>query len=169
MSPKPTFELLFGYFIFSGISGLEARAARHNTKSTPTFFFLGGDDVFLVECMSLLFPRDLGVLQGKKNHTNNGSGVQSLKGGKRTTDSINTLQIDFWRPRRQSGEKSYPWHTYSWVWPIQCAFFLRDIRAASPKVGERAMYEGVQNLCWVGAHGMFYLSIRFHTPLWLSD
>ena len=27
ISPKPTFELLFGYFIFSGISGLVARAA----------------------------------------------------------------------------------------------------------------------------------------------
>ena len=29
MSPKPTFELLFGYFIFLGISGLEAHAACH--------------------------------------------------------------------------------------------------------------------------------------------
>ena len=36
MSPKPTFELLFGYFIFSGISGLEAHAARHN--SSPSFY-----------------------------------------------------------------------------------------------------------------------------------
>ena len=29
MCPKPTFELLFGYFIFSGISGLVAHPARH--------------------------------------------------------------------------------------------------------------------------------------------
>ena len=32
MSPKPTFELLLGYFIFSGTSGLEAHAARHKTR-----------------------------------------------------------------------------------------------------------------------------------------
>ena len=33
MSPKPTFERLFGYFIFSGIGGLEAHTARHNSLS----------------------------------------------------------------------------------------------------------------------------------------
>ena len=32
--PKPAFELLLGYFIFSGISGLVAHAARH--KSMPS-------------------------------------------------------------------------------------------------------------------------------------
>ena len=29
--PQPTLELLFGYSIFSGISGLVARAGRHNS------------------------------------------------------------------------------------------------------------------------------------------
>ena len=33
ISPKPTFELRFGYFIFSGISGLVAHAARRNSQS----------------------------------------------------------------------------------------------------------------------------------------
>ena len=35
--PEPTFELLFGYFIFSEISGLVAHAARHNKKPFPAF------------------------------------------------------------------------------------------------------------------------------------
>ena len=39
--PKPTFELLLGYFIFLGISGLVAHEARHNLckfSSRPLHF-----------------------------------------------------------------------------------------------------------------------------------
>ena len=51
MSPKPTFELLLGYFIFSGISGLEARAARHNgEKLTVKKWWILGADFFTVWC-----------------------------------------------------------------------------------------------------------------------
>ena len=37
--PKPTFELLFGYYIFWGISGLVAHAGRHKGSTSSSYDF----------------------------------------------------------------------------------------------------------------------------------